>query len=925
MKEIMKKVPIVLLVMLIFSCNSSKESENTENADMPDSDIIENGNDTDGVVPACGDEWEQTELIEDVSTMFDFEIVTKEGTWKFEKDGDYEKLVVDRNFSPFHISEDGTIFADGYGGTNEIDGGVSFLQMLKPDGTLIEYVAEFEKDKDKELSIGMTKIDVHLAAMASYDEVTENIYVTMNMRSKIKNEITGEYLIKPFVAVIDKSGEISHNSWKFDANSICSAPQLEDGKIFISCINWIGVEELYIQSGRSNAEIIVIDGKTVYRKTFFTELEDFTVSFSSDNEKNYSCYREFGNYGLTIYEIGKENLCFEKKDYAEYFLTDYFDIKHKPVVDSFIKNSEYLAITVFYQEWISGDSMTWTSNKSGLYLSYENKEFLVSFMNDEIPKRHGEQVVYKEVFPGTTISDGKLIYLTGFSTFDMEDKGRDWITEEILAVSAQPQQPFIAVVNTETMEVHVRQFFTKFNENMPGLIYVKGEYIYYENHGFVTGIRGEMVRTLYRVPKSWLINEDAVAKDTRVWVEEREFLKELKPVMELSAGSYHACNLDEESKAICWGQNSSGQLGSSAGEIDEENESRITSPYPDVIEMNGELKGKKIAKISSGTRHTCVVTDLGAVYCWGENGFKQLGYGGGSSMYPKAVNADGVLKGKNMTAVSLGVGHTCAIDDEGKGYCWGGNSAGQLGCDECKTGLNDHHKPVAVDMTGALKDRKIIEISSGSGHTCVVADDDGAYCWGANDRGQLGDGEEGTQSGVVNAGNFSKIPVKVKTSGGKYVKVSAGYEHTCLLNSKGKIYCFGNNENGQLGDGTTEMRLTPVALNSDKVFKSVSAGFDHTCAVDDKDEAYCWGGNILGQLGTGDKESSLTPIKVNYETETKVKSISCGQRYTCSLTVEGKVHCWGWNDSGQLGNGTYENSLIPVEINIKQTGRPLYP
>ncbi|MGI6394757.1 MAG: hypothetical protein ACOX2F_08575 [bacterium] len=73
---------------------------------------------------------------------------------------------------------------------------------------------------------------------------------------------------------------------------------------------------------------------------------------------------------------------------------------------------------------------------------------------------------------------------------------------------------------------------------------------------------------------------------------------------------------------------------------------------------------------------------------------------------------------------------------------------------------------------------------------------------------------------------------------------------------------------------------------------------------------------MLGQLGTGDKESSLTPVKVNYETETKVKSISCGQRYTCSLTVEGKVHCWGWNDSGQLGNGTYENSLIPKEIKV---------
>ncbi|HPV22128.1 MAG TPA: RCC1 repeat-containing protein, partial [bacterium] len=148
--------------------------------------------------------------------------------------------------------------------------------------------------------------------------------------------------------------------------------------------------------------------------------------------------------------------------------------------------------------------------------------------------------------------------------------------------------------------------------------------------------------------------------------------------------------------------------------------------------------------------------------------------------------------------------------------------------------------------------------------------------------------------------------------------VSAGYSHTCILSDKGKIYCFGDNKNGQLGDGTTEMRLTPVALNSDKVFKSVSAGFEHTCAIDDKDELYCWGGNIVGQLGTGTKESSLTPVKVKYETDSKIKSVSCGHRHTCSVTTEGIVHCWGLNTSGQLGNGTYEDSLTPKEIKAKE-------
>jgi alpha-tubulin suppressor-like RCC1 family protein len=221
-------------------------------------------------------------------------------------------------------------------------------------------------------------------------------------------------------------------------------------------------------------------------------------------------------------------------------------------------------------------------------------------------------------------------------------------------------------------------------------------------------------------------------------------------------------------------------------------------------------------------------------------------------------------------------------------------------------------------MTGVLKDKKIVEISSGGGFSCVVADDSGVYCWGSNDRGQLGDGNGGDEGSLTELGDFSIFPVKTETAAGKYIKVSAGNNHTCILNDAGKIYCFGDNSNGQLGDGTTEIRLTPVAVDTDKVFKSVSAGFEHTCAIDDKDELYCWGNNIVGQLGTGDKESSFTPVKVKYEANSKIKSVSCGHRHTCSVTTDGIVHCWGWNTSGQLGDGTYEDSLLPKEIKAKE-------
>ena len=203
----------------------------------------------------------------------------------------------------------------------------------------------------------------------------------------------------------------------------------------------------------------------------------------------------------------------------------------------------------------------------------------------------GEEMVANYALPGDVFVDGNEVYLTGVSSFDMEDKGRDWITEEVLEVADQPEQPFIAVVNMETMEVHIKQLFTEFNENRYGFIYINNDDIYYESHGVIPDSNGNTGRVLYRIPKSWLINEDSIAENTRVWVKEKKPLESVGKVLTVSCGRSHTCVLNENKQVICWGDNSNGQLGDTVGIISKDDPLRITSPYPDLIEMNGNLSG----------------------------------------------------------------------------------------------------------------------------------------------------------------------------------------------------------------------------------------------------------------------------------------------------------------------------------------------
>ncbi len=255
-----------------------------------------------------------------------------------------------------------------------------------------------------------------------------------------------------------------------------------------------------------------------------------------------------------------------------------------------------------------------------------------------------------------------------------------------------------------------------------------------------------------------------------------------KTITDLSVGYAHVCAL-ADGQAYCWGYGSNGQLG---------NNDTADSPIPVAVDTSGVLAGKTVRSIRAGSTHTCALAD-GQAYCWGRNNAGQLGNNDtADSPIPVAVDTSGDLDGKTVTDLSAGSDHNCALAD-GQAYCWGIGYSGQLGNATTSGGISNI--PVAVDTSGVLAGKTISSISSGEMHTCALADGQ-AYCWGGNAYSELGD----TTSAD------SPIPVTVDTSGvlaGKTVaNLASGKNHACVA-ADGGMYCWGSNNKGQLGNAVS--------------------------------------------------------------------------------------------------------------------------
>jgi len=395
----------------------------------------------------------------------------------------------------------------------------------------------------------------------------------------------------------------------------------------------------------------------------------------------------------------------------------------------------------------------------------------------------------------------------------------------------------------------------------------------------------------------------------------------------ISAGQNHTCAIASNNLVYCWGSNSFGQLGDNST-----NPSNVPVAV-NITNGVSSLYGKTVKSISAGASHTCAIASDDLAYCWG-NGFAgRLGDNNDTThrLAPVAVNmTNGVsdLYGKTVKSISAGGAHTCAIASDDLVYCWGNNEAGALGVN---TWFDTRIVPKAVNMVNGVsalygKTVKSVTVAT-DGYTCAIGSDDLAYCWGGTAWGGLGS----LPSPILVPRAVNMINGESALYGKTVKSIKAGVYHTCVVASDDLAYCWGYNQWGQLGNntyggGTDEPH--PVAVNmangiSDlygKTVKSITADSTNGCVLASDNLAYCWGFDIEGELGNNTNNLlSTTPVAVSMADGISalygktVLAISSGGSHTCVIASDNLIYCWGVNSNGELGDGTSGNNrLAPV-------------
>jgi alpha-tubulin suppressor-like RCC1 family protein len=270
------------------------------------------------------------------------------------------------------------------------------------------------------------------------------------------------------------------------------------------------------------------------------------------------------------------------------------------------------------------------------------------------------------------------------------------------------------------------------------------------------------------------------------------------------------------------------------------------------------------------------------------------------SMRTVAAGVDGLSSG--MMAVTTGAVHACALTTGGGVKCWGSNQNGQLGSDSWPT------TSVPADVEGMMSG--VTALAAGHFHTCGLMSGGGVKCWGANWDGQLGNGTATERSTAVDVVELD----------GPVTALAGGHSHTCALLGAGGVKCWGDNEFGQLGDGTTADKHAPVevaGLGGPAI--AIAAGERHTCAVMSDGGVKCWGSNLGGQLGDGSMDDRQMPVDV-IGLGSQASAVTAGRGHTCALTSVGVAKCWGGNGWGQLGDGTLDGPPQPRAVHGLDSG-----
>jgi alpha-tubulin suppressor-like RCC1 family protein len=336
-------------------------------------------------------------------------------------------------------------------------------------------------------------------------------------------------------------------------------------------------------------------------------------------------------------------------------------------------------------------------------------------------------------------------------------------------------------------------------------------------------------------------------------------------VADIAAGHYHSVAVKSDGTVWAWGSNENGQLGTGDGE---------DSFVPRQVESLSN-----IVAVAAGARHSLALDEEGNVWSWGSNSSTPVQIGEVS----------------DVIAIDAGWAHSIALLYDGTLWAWGKNGYGQLGDG------NEGDSEVPVKVTG-LTD--VVSIAAGSEHNVALVSDGTVWTWGRNSAGQLGTGDTDWAS--------NSIPEMVEGLS-NIAAVAAGWGHTAVLTEEGAVLMWGNNESGQLGDGTSTDNYTPAQVSGLPVIRSIVSGYDHMLAVDSEGKLWGWGSNYLGQAGAGVIATAVnTPMPAENIAETSIAS--GGLRHSLAVDSAGNLWSWGSGRKGQLGDGTTDSYASPIPI-----------
>ena len=377
-----------------------------------------------------------------------------------------------------------------------------------------------------------------------------------------------------------------------------------------------------------------------------------------------------------------------------------------------------------------------------------------------------------------------------------------------------------------------------------------------------------------------------------------------------SAGAGHTCMVLRYGELRCRGEGSDGVLG--AAGLD-------NPPAPGALVP--VLPHERFLSVAGGGKESCAISVEGHLYCWSMAGRRRVASDGlprlAEWLSGSRTDDDGRLP--RATAVAVGGNHACALLPDETARCAGSNAGGQLG----DGGLDYSTRGVTV-----VGGHRFASIAVGYSHSCGLTSDGTAFCWGLNASGQLG--TPWTSPSCEGGALCSTTPVQV-AGAMRFTRLAASGWHSCGLTTGGKVYCWGLNNYGQLGTpapadpcsyaggSSARCSFTPVQVESDLAFTDLAVGTYHSCALARDGGAYCWGSNDDDQLGVSVSEMcrdgsgsrsrcERTPAPV--ETSARFTSLAAGKSHSCGVTRDDFLICWGLNDEHQVGAG---RRIVPID------------